>query len=72
MNKINLAILGLGRIGKVHAENIISLNECNLKIIIDPVSDFDNNFTDLGIKQSKHFDVLPKYGQSFYYTNTFL
>ena len=50
MNKINLAILGLGRIGKVHAENIISLNECNLKIIIDPVSDFDNNFTDLGIK----------------------
>ena len=58
MNKINLAILGLGRIGKVHAENIISLNECNLKIIIDPVSDFDNNFTDLGIKQSKHFDDL--------------
>ena len=58
MNKINLAILGLGRIGKVHAENIISLNECNLKIIIDPVSDFDNNFTDLGIKQSKHFDAL--------------
>ena len=58
MKKINLAILGLGRIGKVHAENIISLNECNLKIIIDPVSDFDNNFTDLGIKQSKHFDDL--------------
>ena len=58
MNKINLAILGLGRIGKVHAENIISLNECNLKIIIDPISDFDNNFTDLGIKQSKHFDDL--------------
>ena len=58
MNKINLAILGLGRIGKIHAENIISLNECNLKIIIDPISDFDNNFTDLGIKQSKHFDDL--------------
>ena len=58
MKKINLAILGLGRIGKIHAENIISLNECNLKIIIDPVSDFDNNFTDLGIKQSKHFDDL--------------
>ena len=58
MNKINLAILGLGRIGKIHAENIISLNECNLKIIIDPISDPDNNFTDLGIKQSKHFDDL--------------
>ena len=56
MNKINLAILGLGRIGKIHAENIISLNECNLKIIIDPISDSDNNFTDLGVKQSKHFD----------------
>ena len=58
MNKINLAILGLGRIGKIHAENIISLNECNLKIIIDPISDSYNNFTDLGIKQSKHFDDL--------------
>ena len=58
MNKINLAILGLGRIGKIHAENIISLNECNLKIIIDPISDSDNNFTDLGVKQSKHFDGL--------------
>ena len=58
MKKINLAILGLGRIGKIHAENIISLNECNLKIIIDPISDSDNNFTDLGIKQSKHFDDL--------------
>jgi myo-inositol 2-dehydrogenase/D-chiro-inositol 1-dehydrogenase len=53
-----LAILGLGRIGKIHAENIISLNECNLKIIIDPISDSDNNFTDLGVKQSKHFDDL--------------
>ena len=58
MNKINLAILGLGRIGKIHAENIISLSECNLKIIIDPISDFDNNFTNLGIKQSKRFDDL--------------
>lgn len=58
MKKINLAILGLGRIGKIHAENIISLNECNLKIIIEPISDFDNNFTELGVKQSKHFDDL--------------
>ena len=58
MNKINLAILGLGRIGKIHAENVISLNECNLKIIIDPISDSDDNFTDLGVKQSKHFDDL--------------
>ena len=58
MKKINLAILGLGRIGKIHAENIISLNECNLKIIIDPISDFDNNFAELGVKQSKHFDDL--------------
>ena len=58
MKKINLAILGLGRIGKIHAENIISLNECNLKIIIDPISDSDNNFNDLGVKQSKHFDDL--------------
>ena len=58
MNKINLAILGIGRIGKIHAENIISLKECNLKIIVDPISDFDQNYKNLGVKQSKHFDDL--------------
>jgi len=58
MNKVNLAIIGLGRIGKIHAENIISSNQCNLKIIIDPVLEPDKNYTDLGIEQSKDFNDL--------------
>ena len=36
MSKCRIGIIGLGRIGKIHAENIISSNQCNLKIIIDP------------------------------------
>ena len=58
MNKVNLAIIGLGRIGKIHAENIISSNQCNLEIIIDPVLEPDKNYTDLGIRQSKDFKDL--------------
>ena len=31
MNKINLAVVGFGRIGKIHAENIISAKDATLK-----------------------------------------
>ena len=58
MNKVNLAIIGLGRIGKIHAENIISSDQCNLKIIIDPILEHDKNYTELGIEQSKDFTDL--------------
>ena len=58
MNKVNLAIIGLGRIGKIHAGNIISSDQCNLKIIIDPVLEPDKNYTEYGIKQSKDFKDL--------------
>tara|TARA_Y100000741_G_scaffold46090_1_gene31899 strand:+ start:1520 stop:1696 length:177 start_codon:yes stop_codon:yes gene_type:complete len=58
MNKVNLAIIGLGRIGKIHAENIISSNQCNLKIIIDPVLEPDKNFTELGMNNQKILTIF--------------
>ena len=58
MNKVNLAIIGFGRIGKIHAGNIISSDQCNLKIIIDPVLEPDRKYTELGIEQSKDFNDL--------------
>ncbi len=49
MNDINLAIVGFGRIGKIHAANIIASENTNLRIIIDPILDVNNNFTSIGI-----------------------
>ena len=37
MKSINLAIIGFGRIGKIHANNILAAENANLKIIIDPL-----------------------------------
>ena len=34
-NKINTALLGLGRIGQMHAVNLISHSEFNLKYVFD-------------------------------------
>tara|TARA_Y100000022_G_scaffold74930_1_gene64557 strand:+ start:459 stop:1454 length:996 start_codon:yes stop_codon:yes gene_type:complete len=58
MKIINLAIVGFGRIGKIHAENIISSNYCNLKLIVDPFLDENEHYNQLGIKQSKKFEDL--------------
>ena len=58
MKMINLAIVGFGRIGKIHAENIISSNHCNLKLIVDPFLDKNEHYNQLGIKQSKKFEDL--------------
>ena len=58
MNDINLAIVGFGRIGKIHAANIIASENTNLRIIIDPILDVNNNFTSIGISQSKEIDDL--------------
>ena len=41
MNNINLAIVGFGRIGKIHASNILASENINLKIIIDPILDIN-------------------------------
>jgi len=58
MSKINLAIIGFGRIGKIHAANIISSKIANLKIIIDPLLSIENEIDNTGIKQSKNIEVL--------------
>ena len=50
--------MGFGRIGKIHAENIISSNYCNLKLIVDPFLDENEHYNQLGIKQSKKFEDL--------------
>ncbi|MBT6982406.1 MAG: inositol 2-dehydrogenase [Candidatus Marinimicrobia bacterium] len=58
MNNINLAIVGFGRIGKIHASNILASENINLKIIIDPILDINEKFTSIGISQSKEIDDL--------------
>ena len=58
MKAVNLAIVGFGRIGKIHAENIISSKYCNLKLIVDPFLDENEHYNQLGIKQSKKFEDL--------------
>ena len=58
MNKINLAVVGFGRIGKIHAENIISAKDATLKMIIDPILHLENQIGDNKIKFSKNFEDL--------------
>jgi Glyceraldehyde 3-phosphate dehydrogenase, NAD binding domain. len=41
MTSFDLAIVGFGRIGRIHAENILSVQGANLKIIVDPILDID-------------------------------
>ena len=58
MNNINLAIVGFGRTGKIHASNILASENINLKIIIDPILDINEKFTSIGISQSKEINDL--------------
>jgi len=58
MKVINLAIVGFGRIGKIHAKNILSSNYCNLKLVVDPFLTKNEHYNQLGIKQSKNFEDL--------------
>ena len=50
-NKIKVALLGLGRIGQMHAQNLFDHNEFNLKYIFD----IDNR---LGKKFSKKYNCI--------------
>ena len=58
MNRVDLAIVGLGRIGRIHAENILSMQGANLKMIVDPILDIDEGFKTRGIQQSKNIADL--------------
>ena len=58
MSNINLAIIGFGRIGRVHAANILAAEDINLQMIVDPILDVDKILTDKGIRQSKDIGDL--------------
>tara|TARA_B100001559_G_scaffold180426_1_gene151008 strand:+ start:10674 stop:11666 length:993 start_codon:yes stop_codon:yes gene_type:complete len=58
MNKINLAVVGFGRIGKIHADNIISAKDATLKMIIDPILHSENQLGDIKVKLSKKLEDI--------------
>ena len=41
MSNIDLAIIGFGRIGRIHAANILAEEDISLKMIVDPLLDVD-------------------------------
>ena len=58
MSSVDLAIVGFGRIGRIHAENILSMQGANLKMIVDPILDIDEGLKRRGIQQSKNIADL--------------
>ena len=58
MKSINLAIIGFGRIGKIHANNILAAENVNLKIIIDPLIEDSPYSNQLDIKNAKEMSSL--------------
>ena len=49
MKHLNVAVVGIGRIGKMHAENIIyGMPDITLKAVVDPISQ------DQWVKQPKY------------------
>ena len=58
MSSVDLAIVGFGRIGRIHADNILSMQHANLKMIVDPILDIDEGLKRRGIQQSKNIADL--------------
>ena len=58
MSSVDLAIVGFGRIGRIHADNILSMQHANLKMIVDPILDIDEELKRRGIQQSKNIADL--------------
>ena len=58
MSSVDLAIVGFGRIGRIHADNILSMQQANLKMIVDPILDIDEGLKRRGIQQSKNIADL--------------
>ena len=58
MSSVDLAIVGFGRIGRIHADNILSMQHANLKMIVDPILDSDEELKRRGIQQSKNIADL--------------
>ena len=58
MSNIDLAIIGFGRIGRIHAANILAEEDISLKMIVDPLLDVDERLANKGVKQSKNIADL--------------
>ncbi|MEK9614096.1 MAG: hypothetical protein VW080_09260 [Flavobacteriaceae bacterium] len=39
MKKINLAVAGLGRIGKIHVQNLLQMENVEILMVIDPMKE---------------------------------
>ena len=58
MNQIKLAVIGFGRIGKIHAENILHMQGVELALIIDPILDKNSHLFDSKTIISKDIESL--------------
>ena len=58
MRQIKLALIGYGRIGKIHANNILQMHGVELALVIDPLLDEDGQLFDSRTKTSKDIKVL--------------
>jgi len=58
MNQIKLAVIGFGRIGKIHAENILHMQGVELALVIDPLLDEDSHLFDSKTIISKDIEAL--------------
>ena len=58
MSNIDLAIIGFGRIGRIHAANIMAAEDISLKMIVDPYLDVNKSLAVQGVKQSKNIDDI--------------
>jgi len=58
MNQIKLAVIGFGRIGKIHAENILHMQGVELALVIDPILDEDSHLFDSKTIISKDIEAL--------------
>ena len=58
MSNIDLAIIGFGRIGRIHAANIMAAEDISLKMIVDPLLDVNERLAEQGVKQSKNIDDI--------------
>lgn len=57
MRPVTVAILGAGRIGKLHAENILRMSGVHLKRVVDPYLD-EPWARNLGLETSYHGDAI--------------
>jgi len=48
---LNFALMGAGRIGKMHANNIASHHKCNLSYVFDINKDFANQIARFTVTQ---------------------